>query len=120
MLTTPQKVLLTLGYGANYDASYTLSITNLPTVIGDRIDALMTSLDAIDSALLAAPLDGMATKVDKLEVSYSQYTNLLKKEGSRILHEISQLCLVAVNYDRYLQKRPGTNAPSQYSVVSYW
>ncbi len=132
MLNTPDTILMLLGYGATYSDSYVsrqeklyydkylVNLNTLPVHIGNRVDSIIVSLTAIDAALQSAPLDGMATKVDKLEVSYTQYTNLLKKEGSRMLHEISTLVNIPVNYDRYLQKKPTAQAASLLSFVSYW
>ncbi len=132
MITTTDNVLMLLGYGATYSndivskrdtlyyGTHLANLSTLPTHIQNRVDSLVTSLNAIDTALQSAPLDGMATKVDKLEVSYTQYTSLLKKEGSRTLNEISMLVNVPLVYDRYLQRKTSTRVVSPYNVVNYW
>ncbi len=120
MLTSPETVLMILGYGTNY-SEYLPFITNLPVHIGNRIDSLVTSLNAIDTALNDAPLDSMAVKIDKLEVSYTQHLALLKQEASRILEEISALVMLPINYDRYQRKNPNqVRVSRKYNAVSYW
>ncbi len=120
MLTSPETVLMILGYGTNY-SEYLPLLANLPVHIGNRIDSLVTSLNAIDAALNDAPLDSMAVKIDKLEVSYTQHLALLKQEASRILEEISALVLIPINYDRYQRKNPSaTRVSRKYNAVSYW
>lgn len=119
MLTTPENILMLLGYSVPTVEQLTL-ISLLPDHVGNRLDGLVTSLTAIDNALATAPLDSMAVKVDKLEVSYSQHLVLLKKEASRMLQEISILTLVPLYYDRYTQKMPTVTRASFLNVVSYW
>lgn len=119
MLTPPEDILILLGYGAKY-AEFLPMVTNLPLAIGNRLDGLVTSLKAIDDALSVAPLDSMAVKVDKLELSYSQHITLMKKEASRMLKEISALVLLPVVYDRYAGRSPLDTRSVSHNFVSYW
>ena len=121
MLTTPENILMTLGYGLVYPDGALERLTFIPASLGNRIDSLVTSLSAIDAALTAAPLDSMAVKIDKLEVSYSQHMALLKQEASRILEEISVLVSIPIFYDRYSrQSLTVAKSNPRYSFVSYY
>ena len=121
MLTSPDNILMALGYGLVYPEGFFERLTSVPTALGSRIDSLMVSLKAIDDALTAAPLDSMAVKIDKLEVSYSQHMALLKQEASRILEEISVLTMIPIIYDRYARSTPTVaKANPKYTFVSYY
>ena len=121
MLTSPDDILFALGYGVAYPDGALDRLITIPTNLGNRIDSLMVSLKAIDDALTAAPLDSMAVKIDKLEVSYSQHMALLKQEASRILEEISVLVNIPIFYDRYSrQSLTVAKVNPRYSFVSYY
>lgn len=121
MITTPDDVLLALGYGRTIPEYALDRLDDISYYLGQRIDSIMASLVTIDEALQSAPLDSMAVKVDKLEVSYSQHLVLLKQEASRLLAELSQLVEIPIAYDKYSRKSPGsrTTRPA-YNFVSYW
>lgn len=111
-----------LGYGITLPDGISDKLNDVGYYLGNRVDGLMTSLAAIDEALQAAPLDSMAVKIDKLEVSYSQHLTLLKQEGSRMLHELSRLLEIPLAYDKYLQKDPNVDVKvnRRYNFTSYW
>lgn len=120
MLTTPENILITLGYGRTIPVDAMEKLDDIGYYLGDRIDSIMTAIEAIDTTLQAAPLDSMAVKIDKLEVSYSQHLTLLKQEGSRLIAELSRLTDIEITFDKYKGKSTQTRVNSRHNFVSYW
>lgn len=122
MIATPDDILLVLGYGRTIPTDVYDKLDDITYYLGNRVDSLMTAIAAIDAALSDAPLDSMAVKIDKLEVSYTQHLVLLKQEGSRLIQELSLLLDIPVRYDRYSGVVPGiaSKTSRKTNFTSYW
>lgn len=117
MLARPENIMAAIGYArpSEYPLFAYNNLLDCSHVVLERLSRLMAQLEAIDAALDQAPIDSMATKVDKLEVNYASHIGILKSEGSRILKEIAATIEAPVAYDRYRH-----TSSSRYSVVNYW
>lgn len=117
MLARPEAIMAAIGYNIPADYPYQPynNLLECSHVVLERLTHLMTQLAAIDEALDQAPLDSMATKVDKLEVNYASHVGILRSEGSRILNEIAFTIGAKVAFDRYRQ-----TTTSRFFVTNYW
>lgn len=67
----------------------------------DLITSKLTELAAIDVALSEAALNSVADTVGDMKLQYAGHINILRSEGSRLLHEIANLAGIPLGYDRF-------------------
>jgi hypothetical protein len=122
-LDRKRRLAYTLGYSIKHtDPDYSYVPFNIPDINDAddiaRVDALLDSIDRINSSIDEALADSMAQKVDNLTVDFNRQIQLYRQQGSRLLSQLSILTAVPVSYDMFTGFREGKSV-SPIAVRNY-
>lgn len=84
------------------------------------VEDLLTRLTHIDQAIQEAVGDSMAVKLGETTVDYAQHLDILRDEGSRLVHQLARASGLALVYDIYHKREVNPGLDNSYNFVSYW